>query len=122
MNAKRKKKPKRPFSKAFSWQEHTKPIVLITVIVAVFSAFLVVVYDPMRPGDRVFGVLQSEYRQNLNQYVSTRYVVKLDSGQLVDVQANRLGTFQKGKRVILQEMSGMIFRRKEYRFLQYADR
>ncbi len=118
---KKRKKRKRPASKEFVWKNYTRPIVLLTVIILIFSAILLLVYDPLIAGKEVSGSVQSEYKETLQQYVSICFVIKLDNGQLVDVQANRMGAFKKGKRVILQEMTGLIFKRKEYRFLRYSE-
>lgn len=113
------KKSKKTFS-PFSWKKHTKPIFLITVIVTVFAVFLLIVYEPMRPGDQISGTLESEYQSKNNPYISKYFVIKLNTGEFVDVPADRLGEFRKDRPVILREMIGVIFGRREYRFLKYA--
>ncbi len=118
---KKRQKKKHPSSKQFVWKNYTKPIILLTVIILLFVAILIFAYDPYIAGKEVLGSVQNEYKQTLQRYVSTRFVIKLDNGQLVDVQANRMGTFRKGKRVIVQEMTSLIFKRKEYQFLRYSE-
>lgn len=115
------KKLKRSARKKAAQKNNPKTIIIITVIACVFSAILLLAYDPPVTGPEVPGSVQSEYKQTLRQHVVAHVVVKLDTGQLVEVQANRMGVFKKGRRVVLQEMKGLIFKRKQYRFLRYAE-
>lgn len=94
---------------------------MLTVIILLFAAILLFAYDLYIAGKEVVGSVQSEYKQTLQRYVSTRFVIKLDNGQFVDVQANRMGAFRKGNRVIVQEMTSLIFKRREYKFLRYSE-
>ena len=118
---KKRKGKKHRDSKQFVWINYTKPIILLTVIILLFVAILVFAYDPYIAGKEVVGSVQSEYKQTLQGYVTTRFVIKLDNGELVDIQGNRMGAFRKGKRVIVQEMTSLIFKRREYKFLRYSE-
>ena len=115
------KKSKQKASSGFVWKEYSKPIIIIAVIIAVFGAFLLIVYEPMRPGDTVAGTLQSEYKSKDNPYISKYFVIELDNGVRVDVPADRLGEFQKDREIILQKMTGLFTRRTEYKFVRYGN-
>ena len=117
---KKRKKAKKPASPKSVWRNHTKPIIIVAVILIIFSAILLLAYDPLIAGNEVSGTLQSEYRETLRGYVTTRFTVKIEDGRQIDIAAGRMGAFQKGRTVVLQEMNGLIFNRKEYRFVRYA--
>ena len=47
---------------------------------------LILVYDPFKPGDEVFGAVLSAYKPESRYAASIRFVIKLDSGQVVHVR------------------------------------
>ncbi len=83
-----------------------------------FLGFLVFIYDPFHPEGEVIGTVKSVYKPESRYAMSTKFIVELDSGGVADVRADRMGTFKKGKLVVLQELKSTVFRRKAYKFLR----
>ena len=91
----------------------------VFVILSLFSSFFVFKYDPINPVDEVTGTISSAYKPESKYATATRFIVDLDAGGTANVRAERMGKYEKGKRVVLQEYRSVVFGKRVYRFLRY---
>ena len=85
----------------------------------IFVAFFT--FDPARNGEILEGEVVGLWQPPMYRiYRPVRWVVELDGGQRVNVLGTGQLPFEKGRRVLLRERIGMIFRRVRYRFHGYV--
>ena len=68
--------------------------------------------------DEIGGSVTGVYPVNRDDGVSVRFIVKLDTGNVVNVKVEKTVPFLKGRRVIVREVEGTGY--KSYRFVRYA--
>ena len=67
------------------------------------------------------GTLIGLYQRQTEQGSPTRFVVKLDSGKTVTLDATRMGAYQEGRRVVVAKWRSKWFRRVHYTFKRYVE-
>lgn len=104
-----------------SWLFKIIIIVCILGMVVLVMPQIVLVLDPFTPGEQKSGIV-SEIRLPQSHYESITYVrITLDDGSQIEVDGARMGRFQKGRQVIVQEFTSKIFRLKRYEFVRYGN-
>lgn len=93
-------------------------IVLGTIL---FLLFLLYKYDPLVPLNKKVGSIISVFNTQSRYGSGTYYVIELDSGENVNVNASRMGPYKKGRRVVVEKMESRIFHKNIYRFIEYKD-
>ena len=89
---------------------------VIIVIVLLFYAF---VFDPPRPvGQPIPGISRESEQARLGETAGKAYMVVLDDGRLVNLAGSQLGSFEAGRRVLVQENITLIFKKKSFSFVR----
>ena len=89
-----------------------------------FILFLMVLFlDPHTYGDFFIGTIVSEYKAESEHNPEKRIIVELDDGRKVHVKQMvvTLNPVIKGKRLIVQERTTMILKRKSYYLVKIID-
>jgi hypothetical protein len=86
-----------------------------------FLLFLLYKYDPLVPLNKEIGSITNVYNTQSRYGSGTYYVVELESGENINVNASRMGPFKKGRRVVVEKMESKIFHKNVYRFIEYMD-
>ena len=79
-------------------------------------------YDPLRSGIKETGVLVNIFSNQSRYGSETRYVIALNSGEKVHVNAARMGRYKKGRMVVVEKRISKILKKKSYRFIRYIDK
>jgi hypothetical protein len=92
---------------------------VIIVIVLLFYAF---VFDPPRPvGQPIPGISRESEQARFGETAGKAYMVVLDDGRLVNLAGSQLGSFEAGRRVLVQENITLIFKKKSFSFVRYLE-
>ena len=86
-----------------------------------FLLFLLYKYDPLVPSHRELGTIVNVFNTQSRYGSGTFYVIELDSGESVNVNAARMGPYKKGRRVVIEKMESRIFHKNTYRFIEYKE-
>jgi hypothetical protein len=110
--------------KAKKESARTKQIKIIFGVVSgtiLFLLFLLYKYDPLVPLGRETGSTMTVFNTQTRYGSGTYYVIELDSGEKVKVNASRMGPYKKGRRIVVEKMESRIFHKNVYRFIEYKD-
>ncbi len=87
---------------------------LLAILIA-----LLYIYDPLIPKEKETGRLVNVDIKQTYYGSRTFFVAELQSGEIVTINASRMGPFKKDQEVIVQKLISKIFGKKKYRFVQY---
>ena len=96
--------------------------VWLPVIIVAVLFFYALVFDPPRPvGQPIPGISRESEQARLGETAGKAYMVVLDDGRLVNLAGSQLGSFEAGRRVLVQENITLIFKKKSFSFVRYLE-
>jgi hypothetical protein len=94
----------------------------LPVIVVLLLFFYVLVLDPPRPiGQPLPGTSKASEQSHLGESGGKTYMVLLDDGRTVELEGSMMGALEAGRRVLVQENTTLIFKRKNFSFVRYLE-
>ena len=107
-------------------QEVTKKpsVIGIAGVVLLFFVILLIMAlatDHLQPtGIQHNGTITGAYKRETKYRVAKpKVIVKLDDGTMARILTTRMGAWQTGKRITVEEMRSKRFKRKAFRFVKY---
>lgn len=92
----------------------------LPVIVVVVLSFYVLMFDPPRPvGQPIPGTTKEIRQAQLGESTGNAYTVLLDDGRTVTIEGSLMDSLKAGRRVLVQENTTLIFKRKFFSFVKY---
>jgi hypothetical protein len=91
----------------------------IVVVVLFFYAF---VFDPPRPaGQPIPGISRDSEQARFGETAGKAYMAVLDDGRVVNLAGSQMGSLEAGRRVLVQENTTLIFKKKSFSFVRYLE-
>jgi hypothetical protein len=91
----------------------------IAVVVLFFYAF---VFDPPRPvGQPIPGISRDSEQARFGETAGKAYMAVLDDGRVVNLAGLQMGSLEAGRRVLVQENTTLIFKKKSFFFVRYLE-
>lgn len=104
------------------WYDPLFGVIMIFVFIVLIVILPILLFlEPFESSGEYEGHVSGLYQRQTRYASPTRFLVTLDNGKIVAVNAAKMGTFQKGKRVIVREWISRWFRRTRYAFIQYIE-
>jgi hypothetical protein len=91
--------------------------VLSLLIVIPIILFL----DKLEPFEKIEGRIVGLFQPQTEWGSRTEFVIELNDGRTIHLGSSRLGTFQQGRAVLVQEYRSKILGRSEFQFMKYVD-
>ena len=94
----------------------------LPVIIVLLLFFYVLVLDPPRPvGQPIPGTSKASEQSRLGESGMKTFMVVLDDGRTVTLDGSMMGALEAGHRVLVQENTTLIFKRKNFSFVRYLE-
>lgn len=94
----------------------------LPVIIVLLLFFYVLVLDPLRPvGQPLPGTSKASEQSRLGESGGKTFMVVLDDGRTVELEGSMMGALEAGRRVLVQENTTLIFKRKNFSFVRYLE-
>lgn len=94
----------------------------LPVIIVLLLFFYVLVLDPPRPvGQPLPGTSKASEQSRLGEAGMKTFMVVLDDGRTVTLDGSMMGALEAGRRVLVQENTTLIFKRKNFSFVRYLE-
>lgn len=97
-------------------------LVWVPTIIIVVLFFYAFVFDPPRPvGQPVAGISKGGGQGHPGEGTGKTYSVLLDDGRVVKLDGSQMGSFEEGRRLLVQEKVTLIFKRTSFSFVRYIE-
>jgi hypothetical protein len=97
-------------------------LIWLPVIIVFLLFFYVLVLDPPRPiGQPLPGTSRASEQAGFGDSGVKTYMVVLDDGRTVTLEGSMMGALESGRRVLVQENTTLIFKRKNFSFVRYLE-
>lgn len=94
----------------------------LPIIIVVLGFFYALVLDPLRPyGQPIHGTSREAEKTQTGEAIGKTYTVVLDDGRIVKIDGLLMGSLEANRRVLVQENSTLIFKRKSFSFVRYLE-
>lgn len=104
------------------WGERIANIITVIIFGAILIFFTTLLpSEPFEERGKYEGKLLGLYQAQTRYGAPTQFLVTLNTGTVVKVNASKMGTFKKGREVIVQEWRSKWFRRTRYVFVMYIE-